>query len=123
MWTVKAIRVQMDNMTALSYLMKMGGTHSNTLIDLTKEIWELMLSKGITVTAEYLPGNLNTRADITSKVFKDSSEWGLSKKVFLKICQKRGYPDMDLFVSRLFHQLPGYMSWKADSYSQATDAF
>ena len=33
-----------------------------------------------------------------------------------------GTPDVDLFASRLKHQVPGYMAWKRDPGSRATDA-
>ena len=58
-----AIHMQTDNTTALSYLLKMGGTTDKTLVDLSKDIWKYLILKQITITAEYLPGVLNTRAD------------------------------------------------------------
>ena len=119
---LKSVHIQMDNMTALSYLVKMGGTHSRELTSLAKEIWDFLLSEQITITAEYLPGVLNVQADRASRHFQDSSEWLLCPQLFQKICQKFGHPDMDLFASRLFHQIPAYMAWKPDPGSQATDA-
>ena len=47
----------------LSYLLKMGGTADKRPVNLSKDIWEYLLLKQITITAEYLPGTLNTRAD------------------------------------------------------------
>ena len=35
---------------------------------------------------------------------------------------KDGHPNMDLFISRLPHQLPAYMAWKPDPTSKAIDA-
>ena len=98
LFQLKAIHVQIDNMTgaALSYLIKIGGTHNKDMIDLAKDIWTLVLPEGITITAEYLPGVLNTKADWASRNFQDSSEWLLSQKVFQKICQHWGQPDMGL---------------------------
>ena len=78
---------QVDNTTALSYLMKMGGTGSREMTAVAKEIWEFALSQKIITTAEYLPGKLNMRADWGSRNFQDSSEWLLSPKVFLVIIQ------------------------------------
>ena len=43
-----------------------------------KQIWELLLRKKITVTAEYLPSLLNRYADIESRLKADPSEWKLS---------------------------------------------
>ena len=50
-------------MTALSYLLKMGGTKNPDLIQVSKEIWEFLLGQWITITAKHLPGNLNCKAD------------------------------------------------------------
>ena len=119
---MSAVHLQMDNMTALSYLVRMGGTHSKELTSIAKEIWDFLLKKQIKITAEYLPGVLNTQADIAYRHFHDSSKWLLSPQVFQQICQVWGRPDMDLFASRLFHQVPAYMAWRPDPYSQATDA-
>ena len=61
--TTNAIYIQTDNTTALSYLLKMGGTTEKTFLDLNRDIWKYLILKQITITAEYLPGILNTRAD------------------------------------------------------------
>ena len=75
-------------MSALSYLMKMGGTQNKEMIAISKEIWEFALSKWIMITTEYMPGRLNVRADWASRNFKGSSEWLLSPRVFQKIYVK-----------------------------------
>ena len=51
---VTAIHLQIDNMTALYNLVKMGGgTRSQKLSQVAKEIWDYLLSNRIAVTAEY----------------------------------------------------------------------
>jgi len=75
----------MDNIVALSYLVKMGGTQSEALSSLSKEIWDFLLTKQITITAEYLPGILNVEADAQSRSVKDSSEWKLKTEIFQKL--------------------------------------
>ena len=60
----------MDNMTALSYLFKMGGTGNQILVDLSKQIWNYLISKQITITAEHLSGILNVEADQESRNVK-----------------------------------------------------
>ena len=62
-WKMSAIHIQVDNMTALSYLLKMGGTKNPDLMQISKEIWEILFGQGITITAKNLPGNLNCEAD------------------------------------------------------------
>jgi len=78
---VKAVHLQMDNMVALAYLSKMGGTKNQLLTLLS------------------------------------------NPKIFQKICQARWTPSIDLFASRVSHQLPAYMSWKLDPFSKGRDAF
>ena len=60
---VKAIHLQVDNVVALTYLKKMGGSQNLKMVELAKEIWEYLLKWEITITAEYLPSKLNLTAD------------------------------------------------------------
>lgn len=120
---VKAIHIQTDNIVALSYLIKMGGTKNQDLTLLSKEIWEYLMREGITITAEHLPGKLNIEADTQSRSVRDSSEWKLCPVLFKRICLRRGTPSIDLFASRLSHQVPRYMSWKMDPFGLGKDAF
>ena len=117
-----AVHLKVDNTTALSYLSKMGGTGNELMIDITKRIWSFLLEKNMSLTVEYVPSKLNVVADWESRNWRDSSEWLLKHSVFKTITNLWGYPSVDLFASRLSHQLPGYMSWKPDPESLATDA-
>ena len=60
---VKVIHLLVDNIMTLTYLVKMGGTQNLKMVELAKEIWEYFLKWGITITAEYLPSELNVAAD------------------------------------------------------------
>ena len=117
------VHIKSDNKTTVAHLNKMGGTHSGLLLKITKEIWSLCLSKQIMLTAEYLPGKLNTQADSESRHMKDSSNWMLNQGVFKQINQRWGPLEMDLFADRLNTQLQQYMSWRPDPQSKGTDAF
>ena len=74
---------------------------------------EFAMSKKIKLTAEFLPGRLNVRAGQAFTNFQYSREWLLSPRVFPEICVKWGFPELDLFASRAYHQTPSYLSWKA----------
>ena len=89
---------------------------------LSKEIWEMLISKQIMITVEYLPSSLNKVADVESCRKVDSSEWVLWRHVFRNLCLKLGTPTVDLFASRVSHQVAQYIAWKPDPYSIATDA-
>ena len=64
---VKAVHSQIDNTTALMYLLKMGFTGNKTLLDLAKDIWDYILKNGITITAKFLPSCLNVGKDWQSR--------------------------------------------------------
>ena len=126
--SVQSIHLQMDHIVALSYLVKIGVTQNKVLSDLIKEIWDYLLAKGITITAEYLPGALNKEANFQLQALRDSSKWKLDYKAFQTLCRRRELPDIDLFASRISHQVPTYisptyMSWKLDPFSKGRDGF
>ena len=83
----------------------------------------ISFEKGITTTAEYLPSKLNLTADQESRNTLDSFEWMLSHQIFQKVSQIRDFLEINLFASRLSHQIPSYVALKPDSHSHATDAF
>ena len=114
--------IHMDNMIALSYVMKMGVTKKQELTEISKEIWLYLLKQKIMITAEYLPVSMDVEADRESRQTRDSSEWKLNSTIFMILCQIRGTLEMDLFASRVSHQLPKYMYWKSP-FSQDRDAF
>ena len=92
------------------------------MIRLSKEIWHYFVNHNIAITAEYLPSVLNTVADRQPRKKTDFSEWLVHPKVFQAVSQLLGSLTIDLFASRLFHQLPQYVAWHPDPYSQGTDA-
>ena len=47
----------------------------------------------------------------------------LSHQIFQKVCQIRGFPEIDLFASRLSHQIPTYFAKKPDPRNHAIHAF
>ena len=72
--------------------------------------------------AHQLPGVLNTIAD-ESRVMKDLSDWKLCPAVFHQINKRLGPLEVDLFASRLTHQLQMYVSWRPGPMAMPTDAF
>ena len=76
------IRLRMDNTTAVSYINKMGVTHSHTLAKMAYSLWQWCLGRGIVLSAEHLPGSQNMFADRESRTFHSLAEWQLHKMVF-----------------------------------------
>ena len=71
------VRLRLDNLTAVYYINKMGGTHSRELMEITAQVWEWSIPRNIMISAEHLPGKLNTTVDRESRLKRDSSEWML----------------------------------------------
>ena len=62
-----SIHMKIDNTSALSYIVKMGGTKSWDMLVVAKRIWDYLLRHQITITAEWIPSHLNTIADWESR--------------------------------------------------------
>ena len=50
--------------------------------NVTTEIWEFCIKRGVHMPAAHIPWKDNIIADLTSREFQDSHEWMLSLEVF-----------------------------------------
>ena len=120
--TQKVISVQMDNTTAVAYLIKEGGAQSPVLSDLASKILILAGRHNIVLRPTYLPGLLNMEADALSRQ-KDSAEWMLTTSVARKLFLVLGYPVVDLFASARTKQVRQYFTTdRHDHRALGTDA-
>ena len=62
-------------------------------------------------------------ADGKSKIIHDSIEWMLDRNLFKQITKHLGLPVVDLFASRINHQMTEFVSWRSEPGAIATDAF
>ena len=76
------IRLLMDNSTAIAFINKKGGTHSEMLSDLSLLSWSWCLKRKLSTYAEHIPGVLNGLADSLSRRRPDFSDWTLNHQVF-----------------------------------------
>ena len=116
------VHLRIDNSTAVAYINKIGGTRSGRLVDLTKKLFDYVLSRRITVTAEHLAGVENTEADHESRVYKDWSNWRFNPRLFHTLSQVWGPFEIDLFADHLNCQVYRFVSWKPNP-AEAVDAF
>ena len=100
----KRITIHMDNVTTAAYLAKEGGTRSETLNNLTKEILIFCRDHGITPSPAYLPGTGNLGADALSRE-TETREWFISPGVSERIFSRLRLPQIDLFASRRSSQV------------------
>ena len=99
--SITPMHLQIGNIIALSYLVKLEETRSQELLQVAWEIWDYLLANQIAVTAEYIPSSLNIQADWQSRNHKDSSNWKLNPKMFSQIVKIRGIPQIPLQVIKL----------------------
>ena len=116
------ILIKSDNTTAVGYLNHQGGRKFK-LNKLAKDIWLWAKQNQNWITAEYIPGKENLKADKISRTMQSNLEWSLDYDTFEKIIKKFGKPKIDLFASRLNNKLPKYYAWKPDPNSIGTNAF
>lgn len=120
----KNVQIFSDNSTAVSYINKMGGTHSHSLCTLALDIWSLTCNLGTKINAVHLPGIENDHADFFSRTDNNSHDYGISQETFKDILDALDMsPQVDLFASRLNHKLPCYVSRSFDPFAWKVDAF
>ena len=100
----------------------MGGTKSFVLNELTIQMWEWSIKHSIWISAVHIAGASNHEADKKSRIFHDQHEYMLNVSSFRTIVAKYRNLNVDLFASRLNHQLQQYVSWKPDPGCIAEDA-
>ena len=66
---------------------------------------------------------LHQRTSHVLRILKLTTEWKLDFQVVTDIFTLFGRPVLDLFASRLYYQLPRYVSWIADPNVVGLDAF
>jgi hypothetical protein len=120
----KHVMVMVDNTTAECVIRQMGTSHGSKLNTLAKAIWQWCVGHGIWITMGHIPGCENSQADKESRVFNLNTEWCLSNSIFQMGCQKLEFtPNIDLFASRINHQLKPYVSYRPDPEAIAVNAF
>ena len=122
-WTGVHMRIMTDSTTALACVNKQGSTKSKSRNKIARQIWNLAIAQGTWVSAAHIPGRLNYEADEASRVFNDQTEWTLQEEIFIAICAKFGKPSIDLFASRLNHNVRRYCSWEPDPQATYIDCF
>ena len=117
------VQLQIDNTTAVAYINNMGGSKPIELNQLAFSVWERSTTRHIWLSAVHIAGILNARADEKSREFSDKHEWKLNDLEFEHIVSRHPDINIDMFASRLNHQLSIYYAWRADPGSCYTDAF
>ena len=118
------VRLHLDNVTALTYILKQGGTRSRLLNTEACQLWKEAIAKKINLLSPvWLSTKENMEADFLSRNHLHQWECMLSRETFLLILDHFSlYPTLDVYASRETHQLRRYMSWYQDPQAVAQNA-
>lgn len=116
------IRLNMDNTVAISYINNFGGRIPN-LHKLAKQIWHWCIDRNLWISVAHIAGKQNIEADKLSRNLNDDMEWTLIPEVFSKLEVLLGQIDIDLFASRINHQVSKYVTYNPDPHAVAINAF
>ena len=120
----KHIKLMVDNTIAVATINQMGTCHSNLNNKLEQQIWEWCILHGVWLTVSHIPGKCNTEADRESRLSRKETEWCLDRYIYSAVIQKLDLiPDIDLFASRLNHQLKPYIAYRPYPGALAVNAF
>ncbi|KAM4770877.1 LOW QUALITY PROTEIN: uncharacterized protein WCC33_002647 [Rhinophrynus dorsalis] len=75
------VLLRMDNVSAVQYVNRLGGTKSRQLAELAKDLWHFCLDRDVTIMAEHLPDLSNTVADWNSRFLSDRGDWMLHNQL------------------------------------------
>ena len=117
----KTVAVFCDNVTAVAYLRKEGGTRSPFLNSLAQVILHWSESLHVRLSPQFIPGSRNVLADALSRPHQlPSSEWSLNLEVFLSL--RRRWPvQIALFATSENRRCSIYFSPIRDPQSAGTD--
>jgi len=124
--TGKTVLVQTDNATCVSYLRdEIRSGRVDILSRLALRIWTWCSQHSVTIRCVHLPGKLNTRADLRSRVSQHSRAEAMLNPVFLPQLERRlGHRlTVDLFATRANNLLPRFFCLEIDPLSSGRDAF
>lgn len=117
------ILLRVDNTIAISYITRFGGTKIDHLNNLARKIWQWCERRHLWLFASYIPSRENTDADQKSRSVNIDTEWELADYAFKQITNNFGYPDIDMFASRINAKCKDYCFCHKDPFASTVDAF
>ncbi|KAF7246348.1 RNA-directed DNA polymerase from mobile element jockey [Varanus komodoensis] len=96
----QVVQIASDNIPAVFYINKQGGTKSPALARLSMDIWDWCIPRNIMLLAVHLAGTDNIKADMLSRQMSTTHEWELDRQICEKLFHLWGYPDTDLFATQ-----------------------
>ncbi|KMQ87633.1 reverse transcriptase and recombinase [Lasius niger] len=117
------ILLRIDNITAVSYINRMGGMKYPKLNAITRKIWQWCEERKLWLFASYIASKENVEADWASRIVNIDTEWELAPWAFQNIISRWSYPKIDLFASRINKKYTRFCSWHHDPEAFCVDVF
>lgn len=117
------ILLRIDNVTAISYINRLGGVQYPHLHSLAKQIWQWCETRDIYIFATYINTNQNVIADFESRKQLSNTEWEINNIYFQIVVTALGTPNIDLFATRTNKKCQQFVSWHPDPDALSVDAF
>ena len=118
-----SVLLRVDNITAISYVNRMGGCHCPRLLEVATRIWKWCESRNLWLFASYIKSKHNSVADFESRRAFVSDDWCLRKDIFMKLCTQLRVPDIDLFATDVSTQCGRFISFRPCPGAAEIDAF
>ena len=116
------VNLNVDNQSVRWYVLKQGGTRSDTLNRLALRFWDIVQERRLLIHCNYVRTAENP-ADIESRKFLDRWDFQLDKDLFTEMCQSLEFSvNRDLFASRNCHQVRRFVTKLPTAGAEATDA-
>ncbi|KAG8550432.1 hypothetical protein GDO81_025882 [Engystomops pustulosus] len=116
-------KIASDNVTAVAFVNRQGGTRSEPLTNLSDQIFWLAETNLRSVSSIHIRGKDNLEADFLSRHLLRQGEWSLNRNVFSKITKLWGQPETDLFATRKNRQVRLFCSLDPRDQPLSLDAF
>ena len=121
--TGHVVMVATDNTTVVAYIRRQGGTQSYSLCQEAIRLLQWCHDQNVVLRVTHIPGRFNILADHLSRLDKPlATEWTLHQQVANELFSIFGFPNTDLFATRLNNRLPLYVSPVPDQAAWAVDA-
>ena len=121
-WQGKQVLVALNNTSTVAYINQQGGMHSMTFMDLTFNLFDVVLALGVTLSARHIPCRLNRTVDLLSQSRQIVNvEWTLHPQVATQLWTVWGHPMIDLMAMELTMRLLVYVSLYRDPQAHAVD--
>lgn len=112
------IHFRTDNMTALSYLSRLGG-RLPALRLILEPLARALVKEKRSFRVSHIPGTLNGVADRLSRSKARDHDWTTSSEIFTQLSNRWGTHSVDLFASRLNSHCQRFVAWRPDPLASA----